>query len=272
MKSLVIILLAFFCFPGFSQAECVRGDCINGEGRLIHKGGIVYEGRFKEGKFHGEGVLVFPNGDKMTGYFQDHFLNEQGVLLPKYDSLRLHFVRAAGDSYFNRFEEYVKKTMIGKIILISLCTGVIILVLILFTRPFEKMIKALRPPKSADQKHKDEILSRVLKEMKDRGKIDPKNSEIYASLIGAAEENEPGKIWIETDNNHQMSIYEAYDILGVAEGAKEEEIKAAFRERIKKFHPDRLTHLDDDFKKLARQKTQRLNAAYQLLKEHKPGF
>lgn len=54
-----------------------------------------------------------------------------------------------------------------------------------------------------------------------------------------------------------------YEILGVSEGASEEEIKKAYRELAKKYHPDR--YGDNPLKDLAEDKMREINEAYDYL-------
>ncbi len=54
-----------------------------------------------------------------------------------------------------------------------------------------------------------------------------------------------------------------YEILGVREGASQEEIKAAYRELVKKYHPDR--HQDNPLYELAEEKLREINEAYEYL-------
>lgn len=54
-----------------------------------------------------------------------------------------------------------------------------------------------------------------------------------------------------------------YEVLGIKEGATKEEIKAAYREQVKKYHPDK--HQDNPLNDLAEEKMQEVNEAYDML-------
>ncbi|XP_069091210.1 MORN repeat-containing protein 2 isoform X3 [Pleurodeles waltl] len=51
---------------------------MNGTGRLEHPSGAVYEGEFKDNKFHGRGTYTFPNGAKYMGNFNENKLEGEG--------------------------------------------------------------------------------------------------------------------------------------------------------------------------------------------------
>lgn len=54
-----------------------------------------------------------------------------------------------------------------------------------------------------------------------------------------------------------------YEVLGIKEGASQEEIRAAYREQVKKYHPDK--HQDNPLYELAEEKLQEINEAYDYL-------
>ncbi len=54
-----------------------------------------------------------------------------------------------------------------------------------------------------------------------------------------------------------------YEVLGIKEGASEAEIKAAYKEMVKKYHPDR--HHDNPLSDLAEEKLQEVKQAYDIL-------
>lgn len=54
-----------------------------------------------------------------------------------------------------------------------------------------------------------------------------------------------------------------YEVLGVRQGASEEEIKAAYKELVKKYHPDK--YQNNPLSDLAEEKLQEVNEAYDML-------
>ncbi|MBQ7871665.1 MAG: DnaJ domain-containing protein [Oscillospiraceae bacterium] len=54
-----------------------------------------------------------------------------------------------------------------------------------------------------------------------------------------------------------------YEVLGVPHGASEEEIKKAYRELARKYHPDR--YVDNPLADLAQEKMKEINEAYDIL-------
>ena len=61
------------------------------------------------------------------------------------------------------------------------------------------------------------------------------------------------------------------DVLGVSEADGEQEIRAAYRSQLAKYHPDKVTHLGDEFYELASVRTKDIIQAYDYLK-NKYGF
>jgi DnaJ like chaperone protein len=57
-----------------------------------------------------------------------------------------------------------------------------------------------------------------------------------------------------------------YTILGVSRGASPEEVKAAYRRLASQYHPDKVQHLGEDFKRLAEVKFKEIQDAYETIK------
>ena len=60
----------------------------------------------------------------------------------------------------------------------------------------------------------------------------------------------------------------AYKILEVSPDATNEEVKKAYRELAKKYHPDKVSHLGPEFQKLANEKFVEIQEAYNTLMRH----
>lgn len=59
----------------------------------------------------------------------------------------------------------------------------------------------------------------------------------------------------------------SYEILGVSRGANFEEIKKAYRTLSMQYHPDKVSHLGEEFKRVAEEKMKEINSAYQYFKD-----
>ena len=63
----------------------------------------------------------------------------------------------------------------------------------------------------------------------------------------------------------------AYKILEIERTASVSEIKKAYREMVKKYHPDKLQGMDEMYKKGALEKFQKVQEAYEQLQKER-GF
>jgi DnaJ like chaperone protein len=56
--------------------------------------------------------------------------------------------------------------------------------------------------------------------------------------------------------------FDAYEVLGVPRSASSEAIHAAYRARMKEYHPDKVAHLGEELQTLAHEKSQEIQRAY----------
>ena len=76
MKKIFLTILFTLVLSGGAYAECIQGNCLNGEGIKLYPNGSKYSGYFKNGEWHGKGTFQswwrtetsnFKNG-QLNGY------------------------------------------------------------------------------------------------------------------------------------------------------------------------------------------------------------
>jgi uncharacterized protein (TIGR02145 family) len=82
---------------GVDKKGCISGDCQNGTGKKVFTNG-VYEGQFKNGKFHGKGKYNYPNKSTYDGDWQDGVKQGKG-----------QYVWYNGDFYIGDFQNDKKQ-------------------------------------------------------------------------------------------------------------------------------------------------------------------
>ncbi len=81
MRVYVSMLVCFFCFSLTTlSAQCIEGNCWDGNGTAIYKSGAKYVGSFREGKIHGQGTLYFSKGDIYVGEWENHYRQGKGEI------------------------------------------------------------------------------------------------------------------------------------------------------------------------------------------------
>ena len=60
----------------------------------------------------------------------------------------------------------------------------------------------------------------------------------------------------------------AYDVLGIPKGSSKADVKKAFRTLSKKYHPDKVSHLGEEFTKIAREKFINIKDAYDRIMDN----
>ncbi|MBR9921882.1 MAG: peptidase C14 caspase catalytic subunit p20 [Bacteroidetes bacterium] len=63
------------------QANCKKGNCLNGYGTYVYGNGAEYIGNFKDGNPHGKGILYFANGNKYIGHWESSQRHGKGRMV-----------------------------------------------------------------------------------------------------------------------------------------------------------------------------------------------
>ncbi|MBS1272025.1 MAG: Co-chaperone protein DjlA [Candidatus Marinimicrobia bacterium] len=72
-----------------------------------------------------------------------------------------------------------------------------------------------------------------------------------------------------TRQSRKAAQENAYEVLGVERSADDKEIKQAYRELARKYHPDKVSHLGDEFTAVAEEKFKAINDAYEQVKQER---
>ncbi len=75
----------------------------------------------------------------------------------------------------------------------------------------------------------------------------------------------------ENKTDGKMSLNKAFALLGIDDNSTNDQIKDAYKRRIREYHPDKVAALGSDLQELAERKTIEINEAYQFLKKFR-GF
>jgi DnaJ like chaperone protein len=68
-----------------------------------------------------------------------------------------------------------------------------------------------------------------------------------------------------------MGLNEAYRVLHVSPDATWREVQSAYKERMAKSHPDKVSHLGEELQKKAKELSVEINKAYNTIKRYKKG-
>ncbi len=74
-----LLLMVLFLSSFFLNAQCVQGDCFNGEGTFVYPSGTKYTGQFKNGEIHGQGTCDYVNGTKYSGQWVQRYPEGYGI-------------------------------------------------------------------------------------------------------------------------------------------------------------------------------------------------
>lgn len=67
--------------------------------------------------------------------------------------------------------------------------------------------------------------------------------------------------------SERVTTFDPYEVLQVPRSASRDTIHAAYIERMKEYHPDKVAHLGQELQKLAHEKSQEIQRAYHQLSE-----
>lgn len=67
------------------------------------------------------------------------------------------------------------------------------------------------------------------------------------------------------------TVAQCFAILGLSETATFDQIKTAYRAKIREYHPDKVAHLAAELRELAEERSKEINMAYQLLEQRQGG-
>jgi hypothetical protein len=100
MKKLITILVLGLLLSGNAYAECVQGNCVNGQGTQTFPNGDKYVGEWKDNKRHGKGTYTWSSGHTYVGEWKDNKRHGQGT-----------YTSSSGDQFVGEFKN---NTMFGR--------------------------------------------------------------------------------------------------------------------------------------------------------------
>jgi len=81
--------------------------------------------------------------------------------------------------------------------------------------------------------------------------------------------SEPYKRAKAAESANSRKINNIYEILEIDPSASNKDVKKAYRRMANKYHPDKVSYLGEDFQKIAHQKLQEINEAYEKIKKER---
>jgi DnaJ like chaperone protein len=97
--------------------------------------------------------------------------------------------------------------------------------------------------------------------------IHPKEIELLEKISGAM--GVASNDFLSIKNMFIPETDSSYKILEIDPASKNDEIKKAYRRMAMKYHPDKVSHLGDEFRKTADEKFKKVNDAYEKIKKER---
>lgn len=91
MRLLLFIVVLTNCVITTLSAQCISGDCENGDGTYMLPSGAKYFGGFQNGEIHGHGTCKYPDGSKYVGEWKNRLYDGFGTKTYEDGSMRAGF-------------------------------------------------------------------------------------------------------------------------------------------------------------------------------------
>ncbi|MEM1324041.1 MAG: caspase family protein [Bacteroidota bacterium] len=74
-----LLLACCLFFSAQMMAQCIKGDCQNGQGTFVYPSGAKYIGDFENGEINGVGICYYTDGSKYSGQWKDRYPDGKGT-------------------------------------------------------------------------------------------------------------------------------------------------------------------------------------------------
>jgi len=102
--------------------------------------------------------------------------------------------------------------------------------------------------------------AKFIKKMISNDDIDESNSNAHSNSYRSRNDDVP------QSNRGSSTVKSSFKILEIESTETPEEVKAAYKRKIKMYHPDRVSGLGEKLKELANEESKAINSAYSFLK------
>lgn len=94
--------------------------------------------------------------------------------------------------------------------------------------------------------------------------VKQKRQRSYSYSYGQSQENK------KNESKGHLGLEEAYRLLGINPDVSWKEVKKAYKEKVAKSHPDKVSHLSEELQEKAKEVTLKLNNALDIIKRNIP--